>query len=185
LSDQAPASGEIRLVVTGGRHRGNVVLLPPKVVLIGRSRQCHLRLASHLVGKRHCALAPHGRTLSVCDLGTHSGTYVNGRRVDGQARVRHGDELRVGPVHFRVCVPRTLCWKEPLDPQRREIAWLWDAADDALWDHLDRLGDTPPRAERFAGRDGNGSCADNGDHVAIAAGRLWTSAMGNGHNGSA
>lgn len=160
------------------------MLLPPKILLIGRSRDCHLRLASKQVSKRHCALAPHGHSLSVCDLGSRNGTYVNGRRIMGQIRVKHGDELRVGPVQFRVCVPHTLCWKVPLDRHRREIAWLWHSADDTLWESLDRLSDTLPRGEPFSRHDGAAACDDNGEHVAIAAGELWSAATGNGHNGA-
>lgn len=173
------------MVVSSGRHRGKAVLLPPKVVVIGRSRECHVRLASRLVSGKHCALAPHGRTLSVCDLGSRHGTYVNGGRIDRQTRVKHGDALQVGPVSFRVCVPRAPSWKEPLDRQRQEIAWLWEETDAALWDALERVeGAGLEGAIGPASGDGSASLEPSGDEIAIAAGHLWNSGLGNGRNGS-
>ena len=38
--------------------------------------------------------------LFVADLGSSNGTFVNGRRIQGEVELGHGDELEVGPVRM-------------------------------------------------------------------------------------
>ena len=38
------------------------------------------------------------------DLESRNGTFVNGQRADYLTPVHHGDELRLGPITFRVTV---------------------------------------------------------------------------------
>ena len=43
-----------------------------------------------------------GKGLHIEDLGSTNGTYLNGRKVGGPAKLKKGDRLRVGPVELEV-----------------------------------------------------------------------------------
>ena len=40
--------------------------------------------------------------LSLEDLGSTNGTYLNGRKVGGPARLKKGDRIKVGPIELEV-----------------------------------------------------------------------------------
>jgi pSer/pThr/pTyr-binding forkhead associated (FHA) protein len=69
--------------------------------LIGRDISAEVCLNDSWVGHYQCILEREGRTLMVLDLGTRTGTFVNGRRVK-KARVMPGDRLTVGRSEFVV-----------------------------------------------------------------------------------
>jgi pSer/pThr/pTyr-binding forkhead associated (FHA) protein len=43
-----------------------------------------------------------GGSITVRDLGSTNGTFVNGRKVDGEIVVSQGDEVQFGAVKFRL-----------------------------------------------------------------------------------
>ncbi|MFQ5655875.1 MAG: FHA domain-containing protein, partial [Planctomycetota bacterium] len=50
-------------------------------LLIGRSRRNHLRIHDHLLSRKHCSLTLASDKLTLVDLNSSNGTYVNGDRV--------------------------------------------------------------------------------------------------------
>jgi len=90
------------LIVQTGKHQGKKLKLPEAEVVIGRDESCQIRLASDDVSRRHCLLTPAADGLIVRDLGSRNGTYVNETLVESEARLEPGDQLRVGPMTFRV-----------------------------------------------------------------------------------
>jgi len=68
--------------------------------LIGRGADCDLRLGSSEVSRHHCLLRLRGEEVTVSDLGSSNGTYVNGQRVRSQTLLLNGDELRVASFRF-------------------------------------------------------------------------------------
>lgn len=48
------------------------------------------------VSNRHCEVDARGIPLTVRDLNSKNGTYVNGVRVEGEALLRDGDRLNLG-----------------------------------------------------------------------------------------
>jgi len=68
--------------------------------MIGRGAGCHLRPASKVVGDRHCVLFVRDLRLLLQDLGSSSGTLLNDRRLRGEAEVKDGDSITVGPLRF-------------------------------------------------------------------------------------
>ena len=92
------------LVVKSGKHRGRKVRLATGETLVGREKGCPIRLATNDVSRRHCKLvvaaAGDGETVTVEDLGSRNGTFVNDRAVAGVTPLSPGDRLRVGPVLF-------------------------------------------------------------------------------------
>jgi predicted component of type VI protein secretion system len=70
--------------------------------VIGRDPQCNLRPASALISKKHCALFVRDNKVFVRDFESTNGTRVNDQPVTGEQELRHGDQLAVGPLLFRV-----------------------------------------------------------------------------------
>ncbi|ADB17955.1 FHA domain containing protein [Pirellula staleyi DSM 6068] len=68
---------------------------------IGRSTTASVRIDDRWISRRHCQIHLHDGQLSVRDLGSRHGTFVNGKPVSESA-VQHGDELCVGLTHFVV-----------------------------------------------------------------------------------
>ena len=76
--------------------------LPSSLTVVGRRHDCDLCIPLMDVSKRHCQLDQNSETLEVRDLGSRNGTFLNGRRVDGETPVNAGDYLQVGPLVFQL-----------------------------------------------------------------------------------
>ncbi len=95
----------VKLVVAGGRGPRQTFSLPGEQTVIGRRHGCDLRIPSAEISRRHCVLRTADGYLTVEDLNSANGTYLNGRPVTGRSVVRPGDRLQVGPVTFLVEYP--------------------------------------------------------------------------------
>jgi pSer/pThr/pTyr-binding forkhead associated (FHA) protein len=63
---------------------------------VGRSGSCEIQVMSGLVSRRHARLVVSALGVSVEDLGSRNGVYVNSERVIGTVLMRNGDRLAVG-----------------------------------------------------------------------------------------
>jgi pSer/pThr/pTyr-binding forkhead associated (FHA) protein len=93
---------ELKLVVLAGAKEGTEIPLKKDKFLIGRAKECSVRAGSEAISRRHCAIIRHKDRWAVKDLGSRNGTYVNDNRITEPVRLKPGDELRVGPLKFRV-----------------------------------------------------------------------------------
>jgi hypothetical protein len=71
-------------------------------VTIGRSRDCDLILYDTYLSTRHARLSNDEGDLSIEDLGSTNGTYVNQELVKGRVHLERGDVVQVGGVLFEV-----------------------------------------------------------------------------------
>jgi DNA-binding winged helix-turn-helix (wHTH) protein len=92
-----PPPGVVRLV-WGDRS----IPLGDGVHLIGRDPGVAVWIDSSTVSRQHARLSVAGATITIEDLGSHNGTFVNGHRVDAVSSLSHGDEIRIGPASFAV-----------------------------------------------------------------------------------
>lgn len=123
-------SAKITLTVTqDDRTVQEVVFHRPSVCIVGRGRDCSLRLPNDLIhstiSRRHCLLKIDPPLIEIRDLGSLNGTYVNGepigrREADPAHReeptdypLRAGDQIQVGDVTLRVGVAVTLDDSDP------------------------------------------------------------------------
>jgi len=84
-----------RLVVVGGTDSGLVFELAPGEHVVGRGEMVEVRLSDESVSRRHAVLTVAEDGVTVADLDSHNGSWVNGRPVKS-APVSDGDELRFG-----------------------------------------------------------------------------------------
>lgn len=89
-------------------------LIPGRPFVVGRSDDCQLTVPSQRVSRRHAEIvwAPDNTPI-LRDLGSQNGTSVNGKRIKGDHKLQHGDELEFGPF---------LCTYRSLVDARRERA---------------------------------------------------------------
>jgi len=78
-------------------------LLPGEIRTIGRATGAQFVVDAPLVSRVHCRLASSAEgVLTVEDLGSTNGTYVNDCRVEQPTPLQAADTLRVGRVAFEV-----------------------------------------------------------------------------------
>lgn len=123
---------EAALIVLHGTQRDRRIPLPETIFLIGRDRQCHLRPHCELVSKLHCAVAAWAGRVRVRDLRSRNGTFLNGRRIDGEVLVADGDLLRVGSVALAFRIRSQEGGPQTVPPRRDDVQWLLDSPSDEV-----------------------------------------------------
>jgi pSer/pThr/pTyr-binding forkhead associated (FHA) protein len=73
--------------------------MPSSVTVMGRRRDCDLRIPLDSVSRRHCRLFMEKDALKIRDLNSRNGTIINGQTVE-ETLLKPGDKLTVGPVTF-------------------------------------------------------------------------------------
>lgn len=94
---------QVRLVVTNEAGKTKRVHLNSDAV-IGRSRDCKLRIASGQISRQHCKLTVMDSGVLVRDLRSSNGTYVNGKIIpsDRDVALTPGSRLAIGPFQIAV-----------------------------------------------------------------------------------
>jgi len=75
--------------------------------LLGRSRDCRVRLDSTRVSRRHARITIDGDAALIEDCGSRNGTWVGGQRTTGRLRLKDGDEIGIAGIsmRFRILAP--------------------------------------------------------------------------------
>jgi pSer/pThr/pTyr-binding forkhead associated (FHA) protein len=93
---------KLKLIVLAGAKEGLEIPLKKDKFLIGRAKECALRAGSEAISRRHCAIVQRETGWTVRDLGSRNGTHVNDEKITTEVPLKVGDELRVGPLKFRI-----------------------------------------------------------------------------------
>ena len=110
------------VVLTPGANQGKVLEIKLSQFLVGRDPQCHLRPASPMISKRHCALLQREGKASVRDFDSTNGTFVNNNQVKGEVDLNDGDQLKIGPLLFKVAIEATAPVNQPTPPPPTKAA---------------------------------------------------------------
>jgi pSer/pThr/pTyr-binding forkhead associated (FHA) protein len=70
--------------------------------VLGRSDQADVILEDPYASEFHLRLVSQEGALTVSDLGSTNGTYVNGRRITTPTNLRRGDALQVGKTVMEI-----------------------------------------------------------------------------------
>ncbi len=70
-------------------------------IVIGRE-DVDIELSDAEVSPRHAVVRPLGRGLEIEDLGSSTGTFLDGKRIDAPTQVGGGAEIRLGATVLRV-----------------------------------------------------------------------------------
>jgi len=89
------------LVMVDGEQPGRRFLVGAAPVTLGRVAPCDVVIVDSQISRAHCSVEGNGAELVVTDLGSTNGTFVDGKRIAGSARIPHGGTLRIGRQVFR------------------------------------------------------------------------------------
>ncbi len=68
---------------------------------IGRSSEADVRIEDRFASSIHARIYSRGPNYYVEDMNSTNGTFLNGARLDGEARLGDLDEVRIGDTEFR------------------------------------------------------------------------------------
>ncbi|MGC8510444.1 MAG: FHA domain-containing protein [Acidimicrobiales bacterium] len=71
-------------------------------VVVGRGSDCDITIGDSYLSTRHARFARAGGALSIEDLNSTNGTFVNDRPVRGRLDLSRGDRVRLGSVLLQV-----------------------------------------------------------------------------------
>ncbi len=89
------------LTVEGGPQTGLTYVLGPGNTVAGRGSDSAIFLPDVTVSREHVRFSVDNSGLSMSDLGSTNGTYVNSQRL-AAGMLKEGDELMIGKFHLRV-----------------------------------------------------------------------------------
>lgn len=93
----------MQLALVNVRADGRQVEVPLKKghTVVGRRDDCQVRIALANVSRQHCEIIADNGQVTLRDLGSSNGTFVNGQRAH-EARLSAGDIVTVGDAVFVV-----------------------------------------------------------------------------------
>jgi pSer/pThr/pTyr-binding forkhead associated (FHA) protein len=108
---------------------------------IGREG-CDISLGDPDVSRRHAAIRLEGDAVTIEDLGSTNGTFVNGERIGAPRQLRDGDEVQIGVTVLRLRAPSGVTRLAQAQPQ---VTRMSQATTGRPAGHAE-----PPTAERAA-----------------------------------
>ena len=98
----AAASKAYALKFISGKYQGGEYPLNADgQVIIGRSADLDMVLVEDMVSRKHAKITISGAKMTIEDLGSTNGTFVNGEKVR-QARLKEGDRILIGTSILKV-----------------------------------------------------------------------------------
>jgi hypothetical protein len=101
---QPDANNEPRFAlrfISGKYQGGEYPLAEGQEIVIGRSSELDMVLVEEMVSRKHARIALSDGTISIEDLGSTNGTFVNGEKVQ-QGTLREGDRVLIGTNILKV-----------------------------------------------------------------------------------
>lgn len=89
-------TGDYALKFISGKYQGGEFpLKPEQPLVIGRSSDLDMVLVEDMVSRKHAKISWQAGRLTIEDLGSTNGTFVNGEKVR-QAKLKEGDRILIG-----------------------------------------------------------------------------------------
>ena len=87
-----------------GSQMGSRYTVSDKDLVIGRGEDCDIRIQDHSVSRKHARITTTPEGVTLADLGSTNGTFVNDVMIKGSAPLHDGDYVRVGNCIYRFLV---------------------------------------------------------------------------------
>jgi hypothetical protein len=94
IPDPEPEQELVTLTLGGRAHP-----ITSRGLVIGRSRECDLRVSDGNASRRHAEVVQEGSSYVVVDLGSTNGTELNGRRITRE-KLTDGDRITIGATNL-------------------------------------------------------------------------------------
>ncbi len=93
----------MKLVIEDEAGTRSIVPFTGDAIVVGRAPEgVTCRLADRNVSRRHARFVPQNGSVFVEDLGSLTGTRVNGERITGRRKLRAGDLVQIGDYDLAV-----------------------------------------------------------------------------------
>ncbi|MFF3864972.1 FHA domain-containing protein [Micromonospora sp. NPDC001898] len=93
------------LTVAGGPMRGASFRLRTEPQVIGRASTVDIAVDDPHLSRRHASVRLAVGGVTLVDLGSTNGTWLNDRRIDGPEQLSDGDVIRLGRTELRFFDP--------------------------------------------------------------------------------
>src|SRR5512138_2483867 len=87
--------------ISGKYQGGEFPLEEGQEIVVGRSSDLDMVLVEEMVSRRHARIAMKGGAITIQDLGSTNGTFVNGEKIR-QTQLREGDRVLIGTSILKV-----------------------------------------------------------------------------------
>ncbi|MEZ6063250.1 MAG: protein kinase [Planctomycetaceae bacterium] len=91
-------TSEARLEIMSGSNQGKVFTLTKDCITIGRHPNCDVPLSTHFLSRFHTQLIRNNGEWFVGDMQSRQGTFLNGKAINGQTRLKDGDLIHIENV---------------------------------------------------------------------------------------
>jgi pSer/pThr/pTyr-binding forkhead associated (FHA) protein len=88
--------------ISGKYQGGEFPLRMNREIIIGRSSDLDMVLVEDMVSRRHAKITTTDADIFIQDMGSTNGTFVNGEKIAGRARLTEGDRILVGTSIIKV-----------------------------------------------------------------------------------
>jgi pSer/pThr/pTyr-binding forkhead associated (FHA) protein len=88
--------------ISGKYQGGEFPLRMNREIIIGRSSDLDMVLVEDMVSRRHAKITTSEAEIFIQDMGSTNGTFVNGEKISGRARLAEGDRILVGTSIIKV-----------------------------------------------------------------------------------
>lgn len=98
---ERPTNRDAALVVIYGLDLGRKYDLTRETMVIGRSSKADIQIDQESISRNHAKLVLAQGTVSVRDMGSTNGTYVNDELAHDDFQLRNGDLIKIGRTIFK------------------------------------------------------------------------------------
>jgi len=103
-----------------GKYQGGEFPLPPNSeIVVGRSSDLDMVLVEDMVSRRHAKISVNGDTVTIQDLGSTNGTFVNGERIE-RMNLTDGDRVLIGTSIIKLVTTDGPASAQPMPKKRLE-----------------------------------------------------------------
>ncbi|MCG5054251.1 MAG: DUF4388 domain-containing protein [Myxococcales bacterium] len=100
MHDQDNSSGQDAALwalrfISGKYQGGEFPLRPNREIIIGRSSDLDMVLVEDMVSRKHAKIATNEKNITIQDLGSTNGTFVNGEKIRS-VELKDGDRILIG-----------------------------------------------------------------------------------------
>jgi pSer/pThr/pTyr-binding forkhead associated (FHA) protein len=109
------------LVMIGKKGRHKKISIKTGMTRVGRRPDCQVRIPLPSISRAHCQISNEGGQLTIQDLGSANGTYVNDHQIT-ESQIKAGDRVKIGTVDFVIRVdgrPKKIASVDPSTENQR------------------------------------------------------------------
>lgn len=89
------------LLVVGGELNGSIYNLNGGETIVGRNPDCTIPLDFHGISRRHFTISVDENEVTLTDLQSANGTYLNNNKVEAPVVLKRGDMIKIGAVALK------------------------------------------------------------------------------------